>query len=100
MIGKVLAAGCLIVSAIIATLSQAIAEPNLRNPKGQDYYFLIGFILLCVGLVGFSNYLTLKQIWGTERFYQNPVFQFIGWSAVICMLWGCWNILTNLWADY
>ena len=59
MIGKVLAAVCLIVSAIIATLSQAIAEPNLRSPKEQDYFFLIGF----------SNYLTLKQIWGTERFY-------------------------------
>ena len=99
MIGKVLAAGCLIVSAIIATLSQAIAEPNHRSLREQDF-FLIGFILLCVGLVGFSNYLTLKQIWGTEKFYQNSVFQFIGWSGVICMLWGCWNILMNLRADY
>ena len=60
MIGKVLAAGCLIVSAIIATLSQAIAEPNLRNPKGQDYYFLIGFILLCVGLISSSKMLWAK----------------------------------------
>ena len=38
MIGKVLAAGCLIVSAIIATLSQAIAEPNLRSLREQDFF--------------------------------------------------------------
>ena len=52
MIGKVLAAGCLIVSAIISTLSQAIAAPILRSPKEQDYYFLIGFVSLCVGIIG------------------------------------------------
>ena len=76
MIGKVLAAGCLIVSAIIATLSQAIAEPNHRSLREQDF-FLIGFILLCVGLVGFSNYLTLKQIWGTEKFIKTQFFNLL-----------------------
>ena len=96
MIGKVFAAGCLIVSAKITILSQAIAEPVLRTPKEQDYFFLIGFVSLCVGIIGFSNYLTLKEIWGDEKFYQNPVFQFIGWSALVFILWGSWKILINL----
>lgn len=97
MIGKVFAAGCLIVSAKISILSQAIAEPVLRTSKEQDYFFfLIGFVSLCVGIIGFSNYLTLKEIWGDEKFYQNPVFQFIGWSALVFILWGSWKILINL----
>tara|TARA_B110000008_G_C16671117_1_gene444812 strand:+ start:279 stop:584 length:306 start_codon:yes stop_codon:yes gene_type:complete len=95
MIDKVFAAGCLIVLAKMSILSQAIAEPVLRAPKEQDF-FLIGFVSLCVGIVGFSNYLTLKQIWGDEKFYQNPVFQLIGWSALVCILWGGWKILIKL----
>ena len=95
MIDKVFAAGCLIVLAKISIPLQAIAEPVLRAPKEQDF-FLIGFVSLCVGIVGFSNYLTLKQIWGDEKFYQNPVFQLIGWSALVCILWGGWKILINL----
>ena len=95
MIDKVFAAGCLIVLAKISIPSQAIAEPVLRPPKEQDF-FLIGFVLLCVGVIGFSNYLTLKQIWGDEKFYQNPVFQLIGWSALVCIHWGGWKILINL----
>ena len=70
MIDKVFAAGCLIVLVKISIPSQAIAEPVPRAPKEQDF-FLIGFVSLCVGIVGFSNYLTLKQIWGDKKFIKT-----------------------------
>jgi len=96
MIGKLFAAGFFLITTKILILSQAIAEPLSRASKEHDYFFLIGVVSLCIGIVGFSNYLTLKQIWGSEKFYQNPVFQFIGGSALICILWGGWGILINL----
>ena len=77
MIDKVVAAGCLIVLAKMLILSQAIAEPVPRAPKEQDF-FLIGFVSLCVGIVGFSNYLTLKQIWGDENFMQTQFSNLLG----------------------
>jgi hypothetical protein len=89
MIGKLFAAGFFLITTKILILSQAIAEPLSRASKEHDYFFLIG-------IVGFSNYLTLKQIWGSEKFYQNPVFQFIGGSALICILWGGWGIIINI----
>ena len=73
MIDKVVAAGCLIVLAKMLILSQAIAEPVLRAPKEQDF-FLIGFVSLCVGIVAFSNYLTLKQTWGGRKILSKPSF--------------------------
>ena len=96
MIGKLFTAGCCLVTVKILTVSQAIAEPLLTAPKEQNYFFLIGVVSLCVGIVGFSNYLTLKKIWGSDKFYQNPVFQFFGGSALIFILFGGWGILINL----
>ena len=96
MIGKLFTAGCCLVTVKILTLSQAIAEPLLTAPKEQNYFFLIGVVSLAVGIIGFSNYFTLKQIWGHEKFYQNLVFQFIGAAAFMCILWGGWKILINL----
>ena len=96
MIGKLLAAGFFLIMVKILTLPQAIAEPLSRGSKEHSYFFLIGVVSLCVGIVGFSNYLTVKKIWGSDKFYQNPVFQFIGVSALIFILWGGWGILINL----
>ena len=96
MIGKLFAAGVFLIMLKILVLPQAIAEPLSRGPKEHSYFFLIGVVSLCVGIVGFSNYLTLKKIWGRDKFYQNPVFQFIGGSALIFILWGGWGIFINL----
>tara|TARA_A100000164_G_C21804597_1_gene722403 strand:- start:188 stop:478 length:291 start_codon:yes stop_codon:yes gene_type:complete len=96
MIGKLFAAGFFLIMVKILALPEAIAEPLSRGFKEHSYCFLIGVVSLCVGIVGFSNYLTLKKIWGSDKFYQNPVFQFIGGSALIFILWGGWGILINL----
>ena len=94
MIGKLFAAGFFLIMVKILALPQAIAEPLSRVSK--EHNFSIGVVSLCVGIVGFSNYLTLKKIWGSDKFYQNPVFQFIGGSALIFILFGGWGILINL----
>ena len=78
MIGKLFTAGCSLVTVKILILPQAIAEPLLKASKEYNHFFLIGVVSLSVGIIGFSNYLTLKQIWGSEKFYQNLTFQFIG----------------------
>ena len=96
MIGKLFFAGCSLVTVKILILPQAIAEPMLKASKEYNHFFLIGVVSLSVGIIGFSNYLTLKQIWGSEKFYQNLTFQFIGAAALICILWGAWKILINL----
>ena len=96
MIGKLFAAGFFLIMVKILALPQAIAEPLSRGSKEHSYFFLIGVVSLCVGIVGFSNYLSLKKIWGSDKFYQNSVFQFIGVSALIFILWGGWGILINL----
>lgn len=96
MIGKLFTAGCSLVTVEILILPQAIAEPLLKAPKEYNHFVLIGVVSLSVGIIGFSNYLTLKQIWGSEKFYQNLVFQFIGVTTLICILWGGWKILINL----
>tara|TARA_B100001057_G_scaffold469182_1_gene529232 strand:+ start:433 stop:723 length:291 start_codon:yes stop_codon:yes gene_type:complete len=96
MIGKLFTAGCCLLTIKILILPQAIAEPLLTAPKEQNYFFLIGVVSLSVGIIGFSNYLSLKQIWGTEKFYQNLIFQFIGAVALMCILWGGWKIIINL----
>ena len=96
MIGKLFFAGCSLVTVKILILPQAIAEPMLKASKEYNHFFLIGVVSLTVGVIGFSNYLTLKQIWGIEKFYQNLVFQFIGAAALMCILWGGWKILINL----
>ena len=96
MIGKLFAAGFFLIMLKILALPQAIAEPLSRGSKEHSYFFLIGVVSLCVGIVGFSNYLSLKKNWGSDKFYQNSVFQFIGVSALIFILWGGWGILINL----
>ena len=96
MNGKLFAAGFFLVMVKILAPPQAIAESLSRGSKEYSYFFLIGVVSLCVGIVGFSNYLTLKKIWGSDKFYQNPVFQFIGGSALIFILFGGWGILINL----
>ena len=96
MIGKLFTAGCSLVTVKILILPQAIAEPLLKASKEYNHFFLIGVVSLSVGIIGFSNYLTLKQIWRSEKFYQNLIFQFIGAVALICILWGGWKILINL----
>ena len=96
MIGKLFTAGCFLMTVIILILPQAFAEPLLTARKEHNYFFLIGVVSLSVGIIGFSNYLTLKQIWGSEKFYQNLIFQFIGAAALMCILWGGWKILINL----
>ena len=96
MIGKLFTAGCFLVIVTILILPQAIAEPLLTAPKEYNYFFLIGVVSLSVGIIGFSNYLTLKQIWGSEKFYQNLIFQFIGAAALMCILWGGWKMIINL----
>jgi hypothetical protein len=47
MIDKVFAAGCLIVIAKMSILSQAIAEPVLRAPKEQDFFFDWVCVVVC-----------------------------------------------------
>ena len=71
MIGKLFTAGCFLVIVTILILPQAFAEPLLTGSKEFNYFFLIGVVSLSVGIIGFSNYLTLKQIWGSEKFYQK-----------------------------
>jgi hypothetical protein len=61
MIGKVFAAGCLIVSAKISILSQAIAEPVLRTSKEQDYFF---FDRICVAVCRNNRVLKLPDAEG------------------------------------
>ena len=78
MIGKLFTADRSLVTVEILILPQAIAEPLLKAPKEYNHFVLIGVVSLSVGIIGFSNYLTLKQIWGSEKFYQNLTFQFIG----------------------
>ena len=95
MNGKLFAAGFFLIMLKILALPQAIAEPLSRVSKEHNF-FLIGVVSLCVGIVGFSNYLSLKKNWGSDKFYQNSVFQFIGVSALIVILWGGWGILINL----
>jgi hypothetical protein len=47
MIDKVFAAGCLVLLAKIIIPSQSIAEPVLRAPKEQDFFFDWVCVVVC-----------------------------------------------------
>ena len=92
---KMLFIGLLIILLNLFSLSGALAETISRSPRDSDYFLFIGIVSLCVGVIGFSNYLTLNQIWGGDKFYDNMVFQFIGWSSLVTIFWGGSKILES-----
>ena len=65
--------GLLIIFLNLFSLSGAVAETISRSPRDSDYFLFIGIVSLCLGVIGFSNYLTLADHQYLKYFQLNSL---------------------------